>query len=524
MDIRHTGRLIASLLLIALGAASCSSDKEGNEPVPQGKTKFSKRYNTDITFYSSILQQQVKYNLLLPEEYLTEPDATFDVIYLFHGFGDSHQMWDTGRGMDVQRVDATARASGVIRPIIYVMPDGGNSYFVNRYDGQFNYMDMLVKELVPLVDRMLRTNATPRSRAVAGVSMGGFGALAVGSKNPDVFGTVVALSPSLNTDEQYRYLGAWDSQWGSVFGGVGTTGDARLTAYYRSMCPLHFFSDNPSQYASINYLLDCGDDEERLYVGSGELHSLMRDMGINHEYRVRNGAHTSDYWRPGLQEGLALFEATLSGVSYPAEEATAVPAPAETVRKDLADGKITLLTGNGYKANATTHILYFEIGDGPAALDAATAAQGLSQVLSSRNCALALFGAADVAGKSASDIFGEVDAALGLSTVDSRRQLIIYGNGTSVLAPYAFSGAAVGGFYAEDSDFTVPQDAQFKSRAYILDLTDMGTNYKEMLAAFCALRDNGAPNQYRVRNGSDNLQGAQRGLASMTSFMNLPVM
>ena len=52
----------------------------------------------------------------------------------------------------------------------------------------------------------------------------------------------------------------------------------------------------------------------------------------------------------------------------------------------------------------------------------------------------------------------------------------------------------------------------------------MGTNYKEMFRAFCALRDNSAPNQYRVRNGHDDLQGAQRGLSSMTPYMNLPVM
>lgn len=524
MDFRRTARLLASLLVIALGAASCSSDKESGEPAPAAKSKFTKRYNTDMSFYSSILRQQVKYNLLLPEEYMSDSYATFDVIYLLHGYGESHMMFDTGRGMDVQRIDATARTTGIIRPIIYVMPDGGNSYFVNRYDGQFNYMDMLTKELVPLIDRMLRTNAAPRSRAVAGMSMGGFGALAVGSKNPGVFGTVISLSPSMNTDEQYKYLGAWDSQWGSVFGGVGTIGDARLTSYYRSMCPLHFFSDNPGQYASINYLVDCGDDEERLYAGSGELHSLLRDLGINHEYRVRNGAHTSEYWRGGMQEGLALFEATLSGTPYPSDETTAIPDAPATQQTTAADSKVTILTGNGYKGNSTTHVIYVEAGDGPAALDAASAARGLSQMLSSRNCALAFFKTADVAGKSAAEIFAATETALGLTVEESKRQLVIYGKGTSLLVSYAFSEASIGGFYAEDADFAIPDDAQFKSRAYILDLTDMGTNYKEMFRAFCALRDNSAPNQYRVRNGHDDLQGAQRGLASMIPYMNLPVM
>lgn len=522
MDIRYAARLIVSLLIIALGASSCSSDKESNEPAPPVKSKFTKRYNAGMTFYSNTLQQQITYNLLLPEEYLTDNERTFDVMYLFHGFGDTPSTWDAGH-FDIQRVDASARAAGMVRPIIYVMPQGFNSYYVNSYDGKFNYMDMLTKELIPLVDRMLRTNTDARNRAVCGCSMGGFGALAVASKNPSLFGTCVGLSPSLNTDEQYRTLGAWDSQWGSVFGGVGTVGDSRLTSHYRSLCPLHFFNDNPSQYASINYLIDCGDDEERLYIGNGELHSLMRDNGIRHEYRVRNGAHTTSYWREGILEGLALFEATLSGSTYAAEESTAIPAAPQTQQTATADGKVTILTGAGYQGNQTTHVIYFEVGNGPAAIDSPAAAQALSQMLSGRNCALAVFKTADMAGKAASDIFAEVETALGLTLDDSKRQLMVYGKGTAALVPYAFSGASIGGFYAEDSDFAVPDNAQFKSRAYILDLTDMGTNYKEMLAAFRALRDNDAPNQYRVRNGQDNLQCAQRGIASMTTFMNLPV-
>ncbi len=522
MDIRNAWRLTVSLLILAIGAASCSSDKEGQEPAPQVKTKFTKRYNTGMTFYSNTLRQQVTYNLLLPEEYLTDSERSFDVMYLFHGFGDSPSTWDPGH-FDIQRVDASARAAGMIRPIIYVMPQGFNSYYVNRYDGQFNYMDMLAKELIPLIDRMLRTNTEARGRAVCGYSMGGFGALAVASKNPGLFGTCVGLSPSLNTDEQYRTLGAWDSQWGSVFGGAGTVGDARLTSHYRSLCPLHFFNDNPSQYASVNYLIDCGDDEERLYIGNGELHSLMRDNGIRHEYRVRDGAHTTAYWRQGILEGLALFEATLSGTPYPEEETSAIPQAPATNQLSAADGKVTIITGDGYKANSTSHIIYFETGSAAAAIDAPGAAQALAQMLAVRNFALALFQTTDMARITSAELFSEVETALGLTGSDPARQLMVYGKDTAVLAPYAFSGAAVGGFYAEDADFTVPRNAQFKSRVYILDLTDMGTNHRQMLSAFRTLRDNDAPCQYRVRNGRDNLAGAQRGITSMTSFMNLPV-
>jgi enterochelin esterase-like enzyme len=61
--------------------------------------------------------------------------------------------------------------------MIYVMPVGFNSYYVNKYNGQFPYMDMFVDELVPLVDSLFRTKPDPNHRAVMGYSMGGYGAM-----------------------------------------------------------------------------------------------------------------------------------------------------------------------------------------------------------------------------------------------------------------------------------------------------------------------------------------------------------
>lgn len=507
------------MLTAVLGA--CSSDEGGATPEPpqHGETTvtFSKRYNEGLTFYSNILGQQVTYNILLPEEYLTDAERHFDVVYLFHGYGDKASSWGPGH-FDISTVEGRARAAGKVRPLIYVMPDGGNSYFVNRYDGSYRYMDMLVDELVPAIDALLRTNATASSRAVAGYSMGGFGALAIASKHPETFSTCIGLSPSLNTDEQYKTLGSWDNQWGSVFGGYGTTGQPRLTSHYINLCPLHFFADNPAQYSSVGYFIDCGDDEERLYIGNGELHSLMRDNNVAHEYRVRNGAHTTAYWREGLTEGLAFFESRLSGAAYPLDEepadATAAPA-ARTV------GSASLYVGTGCKLNASTHIIYCELGTGAASLTPDDVAAALGSLLAGRNVALAVVKAD--ANFTPEELFSAVEADLGLSNGDSHRQIMIYGTTSGRLAAYAFAGAEAGGFYAEDADYTIPAGAQFKARTYAVGISDMGTNYKAALAMYCALRDAGAPCQYRVRNGRDNLISASNGFLQLSEFMNLPI-
>lgn len=103
-------------------------------------------------------------------------------------------------------------------------------------------MDMFINELVPLIDKRFRTTASKTERAVAGFSMGGFGALSIASQHPETFSVSIGLSPSLNTDEQYISLSqdGWNLQWGNNFGGSGQTGTGRLTSYYKSQCPLHF--------------------------------------------------------------------------------------------------------------------------------------------------------------------------------------------------------------------------------------------------------------------------------------------
>lgn len=511
-----THTLTASLLLAVLVLTGSCGDRE--EPLPPSPTKtvFSQCRNT-MSFYSNKLRQKVRFDIVLPKEYLTGSEANYDVLYLLHGYGDSPDAWGSN-GIAIESVDSEARRKSGLRPIIYLIPEGMNSYYVNRYDGSFPYMDMLSKELVPLVDRMLRTNASREHRGVAGYSMGGFGALAVASVCRDVFSTCISLSPSLNTDEQYCTLGGWDEQWGSVFGGKGTLGSSRLTPHYRAMCPLHFFADNPERYDDVAYFIDCGDDEERLYIGSGELHSLMREKGIKHEMRVRNGAHTTMYWRQGLTEGLAFFESQLAEAGYAAEEGRDASMP--EVNKSSV-GSATVYTGAGFKRNDASHIIYACIGQGNTEICAEDVVCGLGSLLSSRNCALAVYSADAIA--KVEDCFASVETEfLGAKIEDSRRQIVVYGHGCQKIADYAFSGARVGGFYAEDADIAVSEGARFSGRAYIVDITDMGTNHRQAFALYCKFREADAPAQYRVRNGCDTALGLRQGLASIVPFFNIP--
>ncbi|HMX50687.1 MAG TPA: alpha/beta hydrolase-fold protein [Cyclobacteriaceae bacterium] len=253
---------------------------------------------------SKILSQDVNYSIILPADYYTS-GKRYPVVYLLHGLGDNESSW-LEYGQVSQVADAAVKNKEII-PMIYVMPAGYRNYYVNDYAGKFLYEDMFIKEFVPFIDSQYRTLADKSHRATLGYSMGGFGTLVLPLRNPDVFTVSVPLSISVRTDSQYMSEDAsgWDDQWGRLFGGVGATGENRLTDYYKQHSPFHIFAQaDLSRLQNLKLYIDNGDDEETLCRSNEELHMLLRDRNFPHEFRVRNGGHEFQYWRDALPNGL----------------------------------------------------------------------------------------------------------------------------------------------------------------------------------------------------------------------------
>jgi S-formylglutathione hydrolase FrmB len=104
--------------------------------------------------------------------------------------------------------------------------------------------------------------------------MGGFGALVLPLRNPDVVTVSVPLSISVRSDAQYmtEEASGWDDQWGRLFGAVGVTGEGRLTDYYKQHSPFHIFAQKDlSKLKDLKIYIDNGDDEETLCRSNEEL-------------------------------------------------------------------------------------------------------------------------------------------------------------------------------------------------------------------------------------------------------------
>lgn len=135
----------------------------------------------------------------LPPGYDDSPARRYPVLFVLTGFTGSGRALlnrsNFNEALD-QRMDRLT-ASGAVRPMIVVMPDaytryGGSQYLNSTATGR--YEDHVVKELVPWVDRQFRTKAEPAHRGVMGKSSGGYGALVLGMRHPDVFGAIASHS------------------------------------------------------------------------------------------------------------------------------------------------------------------------------------------------------------------------------------------------------------------------------------------------------------------------------------------
>ena len=143
-----------------------------------------------VEFFSESVGRSTKYNIVVPRSYASS-DRRYPVLYLLHGLTQNFQAW--GR-----------QGVGFYAPLfdmIIVMPDGGNSWYVNWAEsegGQKNdWEDHIVRDVIGHVDANYRTIAQREGRAINGLSMGGYGGLTLGLRHPDLFVSIGSHSGAL---------------------------------------------------------------------------------------------------------------------------------------------------------------------------------------------------------------------------------------------------------------------------------------------------------------------------------------
>ena len=268
-----------------------------------------------VEFFSPAVDRTMKYNVLLPDDYDASTER-YPVLYLLHGLTQNYTVWGLANGAPFY--------AGLYDDLIVVMPDAGNSWYVNwaeNEDGQSNdWEDHVIQDVVSHVDWNFRTIARREGRAMTGLSMGGFGAVTMGLRNPEMFISIGSTSGALEYGRQAaaRMRGempprpprrltseqqARRRQPNPLIGVDGFSSQVERTPrgtmfetpeQADAYDPFKLITQVPREDLPHIYL-DCG-TEDRLIAGAQELAAYLAGEGLPFNYMQMPGAHNAAYW------------------------------------------------------------------------------------------------------------------------------------------------------------------------------------------------------------------------------------
>lgn len=264
------------------------------------------------SFESRALAGPMRFSIYLPPGYHAPDDAHrhYPVLYLLHGVGDDEKAWPTfGR---VEETLDTMIAAGTLPPFIVVMPNGGRSWWVDSADigGPGNFGSAMRDDLPAHVEATWRAETGRAGRFLAGLSMGGFGALRSGFAYPERYRAVGALSAALWNRVAPGWKPADPDRMARIFdGSFGAPFDPQrfLANHPRRFLPR---VKNPPEPFGI-YLAAGDDDGFGTQFATLEMFEELRELGIPVELRIDDGGHDWKVWRRALGPMLQWFAGQL---------------------------------------------------------------------------------------------------------------------------------------------------------------------------------------------------------------------
>jgi S-formylglutathione hydrolase FrmB len=223
----------------------------------------------------------MKYRIILPAGYEAST-RRYPVLYLLHGLAGDYLNWDTRTHL----AEYTAPLQ-----LILVMPDAGNSWYTNSVSKPENrFEDYIAKDLIAEMDARYRTISTRHARAIAGLSMGGYGAVKIALRYPGQFVFAGSFSGVLSVAHDPDYvprLGEkFAQQLPEIFGPAGGP------AYVAN----DVFALVEKAGSDLPYFwIACGTGD-RLLEGNREFVALLHRRKVAYTYKEAPGGHSWAFW------------------------------------------------------------------------------------------------------------------------------------------------------------------------------------------------------------------------------------
>ena len=235
----------------------------------------------DFFLDSSLMNRKMPYRVILPRDYNKNPGAKYPVLYLLHGLtGHFDDWWKMSKISDYV-FDYN---------YIVVMPEGDNGWYSDSATVPGNkYESYIIKELIPEIDKNFRTLSGRENRAIAGLSMGGYGSLKFGLKYPQMFTLVGSFSGVIGAAALTK----------KEMGGSGILSNTIMTAFGKKSSATRKSNDifkimktiSPGSKSSLPFFyVDCG-TEDYLITSNRAFSTMLFEKKIPHEFRQFPGNH-----------------------------------------------------------------------------------------------------------------------------------------------------------------------------------------------------------------------------------------
>lgn len=250
---------------------------------------------------SASLGEYMPYQVYLPPDFST--NRRYPVLYLIHGYNCDQTFFFTYIG--VKRVADKLISSGRIRPMIIVTPFVKNSFCLNSADktgvhiinsnilsgtSEGRYEDYLVKDMITHIETNYPAFANRENRFIGGISMGGFGALYLSFRHPELFSRVGGHSSGLITNET-----GLEDNWTWLYPDEKTRNERDPIRLAKT-----------ANISNLAIYLDCGTNDY-LFPGTRALANVLSERKIGVQYHEYGGEHTLPYWISHAEEYLEFY-------------------------------------------------------------------------------------------------------------------------------------------------------------------------------------------------------------------------
>ncbi len=249
-----------------------------------------------LNFHSDALGMASEVAVILPQSATTQigmggsRTEEFKTLYLLHGLSDDHTIWE--RRTSIERY---ASRYG----IAVVMPNAHRSWYCDMAHGG-NYYTYIAKEVPALCRSFFRGMSDKKEmNYIAGLSMGGYGALKIALRNPGAFAGVASFSGALDpADSHHIYINA--SYWADVFGPFEKIRGSENDVYALAKTAIREGTLPEKIY------LSCG-TEDPLLPCTRKMEDLLTEAAVPHRYREAPGIHSWEFWDDEIERTLAYF-------------------------------------------------------------------------------------------------------------------------------------------------------------------------------------------------------------------------